>query len=420
MPRLAGNKVPSLRLHKKSGQAVVTLSGKDCYCGPHGSKESVSRYNQYVAEWLANGRHMPNIAATRGRPGKQSSGCIAICQLCERYLDDRREYFGGSDGRPSRSYARVKIVVKLLMNHYPDLPVDEFGPLRLRAIRERLIEQGQSRRYINELVSQIKLLFGWGCSLELVPAATVGALKTVEGLKQGKSRAREIERVLPVSDEVVEATKKHLSQTVKDMVTIARHSGMRPGEVVIMRPCDIERDGENWEYRPHYHKSQHRGRTRVVTLGKRCQAALLKYMDREPTAYCFSPIEAEVVRRAVQSKARKTPLSCGNRPGSNVTKKPKRTPGKRYTSFSFGRAIERACLKAFPVPEGVEGSARVAWIRDHAWAANQLRHSFATEVRKLFDADTAQVCLDHSKPDVTQRYAEPNMDKKHIVSDRIG
>ncbi len=420
MPRLAKNKVPSLRCHRASNQAVVTLAGKDYYCGPHGTEESTRRYNQLVAEWLAAGRKAPATIAPRGRGDAKPSTCLVIAQLCERYLDDRAEYFGGSDGKPTHSYARVKIVVKLLMAHYPTLPADELGPVRLRAIREHLIEQGQSRRYINELVSQIKLMFRWGCSRELVPATTYQALATVDGLKQGKTRARETERVLPVSDAVIETTKQHLSQTVRDMVTIARHSGMRPGEVCIMRPCDIDRTGDEWEYRPHYHKSQYRGRTRVVTLGPRCKAALAKYLDREPNAYCFSPIESEAARRAAQFKARITPLHYGNRPGTNKTKKPKRTPGKRYTSFSFGRAIERACLKAFPVPEGVEGSARDAWIRDHSWAANQLRHSYATEVRKMFDADTAQVCLDHSKPDVTQRYAEPNLDKKKIVAARMG
>jgi hypothetical protein len=36
MPKLK-TKTPSYRLHKGSGQAVVTLSGKDIYLGVHGS-----------------------------------------------------------------------------------------------------------------------------------------------------------------------------------------------------------------------------------------------------------------------------------------------------------------------------------------------------------------------------------------------
>ena len=37
--------VPSYRLHKASGQAVVTLCGRDLYLGPHGSPESRSKYD---------------------------------------------------------------------------------------------------------------------------------------------------------------------------------------------------------------------------------------------------------------------------------------------------------------------------------------------------------------------------------------
>jgi hypothetical protein len=34
MPKLRPGQVPSLRRHKPSGRAIVTLSGKDRYLGP--------------------------------------------------------------------------------------------------------------------------------------------------------------------------------------------------------------------------------------------------------------------------------------------------------------------------------------------------------------------------------------------------
>ena len=40
------------------------------------------------------------------------------------------------------------------------------------------------------------------------------------------------------------------------------------------------------------------------------------------------------------------------------------------------------------------------------WHANQLRHSKATEVRRQFGLEAAQVILGHAKADVTQVYAE--------------
>lgn len=49
----------SYRLHKVSGQAVVTLNDRDCYLGVYNSPESRARYEQLLAEWLAHGRRLP-------------------------------------------------------------------------------------------------------------------------------------------------------------------------------------------------------------------------------------------------------------------------------------------------------------------------------------------------------------------------
>ena len=48
--------VPKLRLHKATGQAVVTLNGRDHYLGQHGTPKSRERYDRLIAQWLANGR----------------------------------------------------------------------------------------------------------------------------------------------------------------------------------------------------------------------------------------------------------------------------------------------------------------------------------------------------------------------------
>ena len=40
MPALKENEVPSYRLHKQSGQEIVTLNGKDILLGTHGAAAS--------------------------------------------------------------------------------------------------------------------------------------------------------------------------------------------------------------------------------------------------------------------------------------------------------------------------------------------------------------------------------------------
>jgi hypothetical protein len=55
MPKLV-NSLPKYRKHRASGQAIVTLNGRDHYLGPHGTKTSKIEYDRLVAEYLTSGR----------------------------------------------------------------------------------------------------------------------------------------------------------------------------------------------------------------------------------------------------------------------------------------------------------------------------------------------------------------------------
>ena len=54
MPRLT-NAVPKYRKHS-SGNARVTINGRDYLLGPHGTKASKREYDRVIAEYLASGR----------------------------------------------------------------------------------------------------------------------------------------------------------------------------------------------------------------------------------------------------------------------------------------------------------------------------------------------------------------------------
>ena len=59
MPKLSANRLPACRHHKASGQAIVTLSGKDFYLVPWKSKVAALEYDRLTNEWLAAGRSLP-------------------------------------------------------------------------------------------------------------------------------------------------------------------------------------------------------------------------------------------------------------------------------------------------------------------------------------------------------------------------
>jgi integrase len=256
----------------------------------------------------------------------------------------------------------------------------------------------------------------------MIPGAVYRDLLTVQGLQSGRTEARDSAVVRPVNEEIVVAVLPHLPAVVADIVRLQRLTGMRPQEVCLMRPMDIEQSGEVWIYRPKSHKTEHRGRDRVVFCGPQSQAILLKYMARGSDDYCFQPRDSEAKRRAAQHAARVVPLHYGNRPGTNRRSKPRRTAGDHYTVDSYRRAIHRACDKAFPAPEDVapDPAKLAAWQSEHRWSPNRLRHSAGTEIRRRFGLEAAQVVLGHSKADVTQIYAERDYALGARVAKEVG
>ena len=54
------------------------------------------------------------------------------------------------------------------------------------------------------------------------------------------------------------------------------------------------------------------------------------------------------------------------------------------------------------------------------WTPNRLRHSAATEIRRQFGLEAAQVVLGHSQANVTQIYAERDMNLAAEIMRKIG
>jgi integrase len=207
---------------------------------------------------------------------------------------------------------------------------------------------------------------------------------------------------------------------VADMVRFQQLTGARPGEVCQIRPRDVDRSGEVWEYRPASHKTQHHGRQRIIYVGPRAQDVLRSYLLRSADSYCFSPAESEAMRLDDRHAARVTPMSCGNRPGSNRKPRPKRKPRDHYVKDAYRRAIQRAVVNANRQQMTEAAKAGVEPKLLAHWHPNQLRHSAATEIRKLFGLEAAQVVLGHSKADVTQVYAERDGKLAADIMRRIG
>ncbi len=428
MPRLA-HAIPKYRKHRASGQAIVSIAGRDHYLGPHGTKASKLLYDRLIAEYLAANRQPQYFTTEDDR--------ITVVEVLAAFWRFAKSYYV-KNGKPTNEQDAFRLVIRDIRLLYGNTPAEEFGPKALKAVRQKWIDRGQCRPTVNKNMRRLTRIFKWAVSEELISAHVHQALATVPGLKKGRCELPEPDPILPVPQATVNQTLPHLPPILHDMVLVQSKTGMRPGEVCNLRPVDVDRSEDIWVYRPEVHKTEHHLRSRLVFIGPTAQQVLLPYLSRDANSPCFSPQENMAQFLKEKHANRQTPLSCGNRPGTNRKKKPIKLPRDRYDANSYRQAIHRACERAFPPPVdlarradetrgqwferlGPEGVRKLKqWQSEHRWSPNQLRHSAATAIRKRYGLEAAQVVLGHAAADVTQVYAERDLEKARTVIREIG
>ena len=269
--------VPKYQHFKPRNLAKVRLDGKDIYLGKYDSPESHKEYRRLIAQWLLTRNVQPT-----------EPDDLAVCELMASYLKFAQGYYI-KDGKVTSEFACILAAMKPLRFLYGDSPVANFGPKALKAVREQMIREGVCRSTVNSQVKRLQRMFKWGASEELVSPTVYQAVATVSGLRKGRTEAKERPPVLPVSDATIDQTLPHLPDVVADMVRLQRFSGARPGEVIKLRPCEIDPSGEVWEYHPGSHKTEHHDKQRIIFFGPQAQQLLTPYLDRPERDFCFSP-----------------------------------------------------------------------------------------------------------------------------------
>ncbi|WP_428939695.1 tyrosine-type recombinase/integrase [Fontivita pretiosa] len=401
-------RIPAYRHHKASGQAVVTLEGRDIYLGTYKSAASRAEYNRLIAEWLAAGRRLPTDPAS-----------VTVAEVAAAFRQHARTYYRRPDGTPTSEVRNFDVALRPLLKLYGRTPAAEFDAVRLKAVRQAMIDAGWTRRSINKNTNRIRQVFKWAAENKLAPASVFHELQVVAGLKAGRSEAREADSVKPVPIEYVEAVLPYVSRQVAAMIRLQLLTGMRPGEVCSMRACDIDTTGALWVYRPSRHKTLHHGHQREIYLGPRAQEIVKPFLRPGLGEYLFSPADAERERREAMHAARRTPASCGNVPGSNRKLNPRKKPGACYTPMSYHRAVREGCDKA-DAHARAQMDLAVEQRVIPRWNPHRLRHNAATELRKNYGLEAAQVILGHKTLTVTQVYAEKNVEQAKRIMAQVG
>jgi integrase len=401
-------RTPKLRHHKATGQAYAVLNKKYIFFGLYGTPEATQKYHQTIAEWLAAGKHVG-----------QSPDDITINEIIARFWKYAQGYYVRPDGTPTYEINNFRQALRPLQVLYGATRAAEFGPRALAAVRHKMVQAAWCRSNINKMVGRIKLMFRWAAEKELIAASVYHGLQTVRGLPKGRSEAKETTPVGPAPQEYIYAVEPYVSRQVWALIQLQLLTGARSGELVIMRPCDIDMSGNIWIYRPGQHKTAHHGFSRTIYIGPRGQAILRAFLLRPAKAYCFSPAEAMAEWRQENFANRKTPLHQGNTVGTNTTDKPRRQAGRYYTPTAYGHAITKAIKKAFR-PDGMSDAEFATWKPQQHWHPHQLRHNAATFLRKEFGLETARIILGHRSAAITEVYAEMDQQKAMEAIVRVG
>ena len=378
MPNVGNGRVPAYLRHKSKNLAYVNFSGRVLYLGKYGSPESRKKYARMITEWTSGD----------GRPPSPDGSTVA--DLFAAFWTHAKNHYVKA-GQPTSELSNYRAIGRLLLNLYDDMPVADFGPRQLKACREVMIGMGWRRKSINNQVGRIRTVFKWGVAEEIVPADRLESLKAVSGLRKDRPGVRESLPVRPVPSKNVRRIMPALPPIVRAMVYVQKLTGMRSSELVAMRPELIDRSGAVWLYNAPS-KTEHHGYDRLVEIGPRAQRILRPLIARTADGeYIFRPVEAYDWHRAVRHAARKTPMSCGNRPGrSNHPRKRRRKIGEAFSTDTYRRAISRACL-AVGVP---------------SWHPHQLRHNAATRISAAYGTEAVRVVLGHATLKMADHYAE--------------
>jgi integrase len=362
------------------------------------------------------------------------------------YLNHARQHYRHPDGTPTSELRDFVSSLRPLCYLHGHTVAREFGPLALKTVRELMVkgydhpkygpQEALSRGVVNQRIGRIRRAFRWAVENEFVPATVLHGLQAVRGLQRGRSAARETDPFRPVAESVVEETLPRLLAPARVMVKLQLLTGMRPGEVVIMRVCDLDTSGKMWLYRPARHKTAHHGHDRVIVLGPRAQEEIKPFLTLDTQAFLFSPRDGMKRLFAEKRARRRSKVQPSQRCRAKAN--PKVRPRERYTVCSYGRAIAKACDRAFPAPAPLcradgetiaEWRARLTpeqraelktWRIAHRWHPHQLRHTAATKLRKEFGLDIARVILGHRSPQITELYAELDVERAADVMARIG
>lgn len=346
------------------------------------------------ARWAEHTRQ--SVARDRMEAG------ATVEEICAAWCANVEVYYRRADGTPTGGVGDAERDVRLFRSMYGNAAMSELTHRDMLNHRDALVRSGICRNTVNRRISAVKRMIAWALDEAMIPATVKAELTQVANLKRGRSAARDMPPVMPVADAVVEATLDFLMPNTADMVRVHRLTGMRPDEMCGLKWSRIDTSQTPWVYRPERHKNEWRGQPRVIMIGPKAREILLRHKDGEDVP--FSPVRAILELMQRKRAARTSPFyPCRDENYSRAKIGAVRKPRGAWDTSGYARTIAAACIRG-----GVEH-----------WHPNQLRHAFATEVRRDFGLEACRAVLGHSTGSrITDRYSFAALEDETIRNAR--
>ncbi len=365
MPR-PRNSIPKYSVDR-NGRAFTKVGGRFISLGRGDDAESRQRYAAVLTAYT-NGSALDGSPVTAGERNPD----VTLSELFLKYVTEALPRFSRAEQHCQTT------VIRLAHQFYGETPIGDFGPLKLRTLRNAMIAgdpaaisvEGKpcprkpwSRNTVNRQVKRLRAIIRWGVSWEMVSPLVVDALDTVSSLSESETTAAESKPRLAVPDEDIQAVRQQLRAKHRDVLDLLLLTGARPGELLMLTTGMIEQNGEMWRCELTRHKSAHKGKRRVLHFNAAAQLILRRYLQSDPDVMLFK------MRRD-----------------------------------NFGHTIKRACLRAKVTP----------------FCPHQLRHTVATKLVDEIGTEAAQRLLGHATAAMTEHYSKAAERQAVEAAKRLG
>ena len=397
---------PKFCHHKGTDRGYSTdpRTKKEIWFGPWGLAKTRQAYLRWCAELLTD-EVMPSMVVPDHEP--------VVADLVNAFIKYAVSYYRDPvTGKPTSQLGVVKSALREL-DQYLEMKIKDFTPSVLLAVRagithRDIMPKSESTprkklciNSVNGSIVKIRQMFKLGVEWELVPVETYQALACVKHLNwRTAPTLRNPDKITPVPFEYFGLIMPHLKPMYQALLQVHISTGMRVKELCSMRWSEITQvEPELWCYSPQEHKNSHRGDPRMIYL-KPDLIALMRSVRKplwdENAVWC---------QKGVGKSAGYSGM---------------------ISSDSYARAIEGAQLRYNEGRVGINQGGRTDKKKlkytsekrkpmDH-WTPLQIRHTYATMVRKTHGLEGAQAVLGHSTLDATQIYAEKRDDLARSVA----